>query len=32
LEHKIGTVNPQATFAAQQELKEGWLKLTQTGG
>ncbi|KOP26853.1 hypothetical protein AMR41_07990 [Hapalosiphon sp. MRB220] len=31
LKHKIGTVSTQATFSAQQELKEGWLKLTQTG-
>ena len=31
VEQTIGTVNAQATFTAQQELKEGWLKLTPTG-
>jgi hypothetical protein len=31
-EAKIGTVNPQAAFTARQEIKEGWLKLSQDQG
>jgi hypothetical protein len=31
-ETKIGTVNPQAAFTARQEIKEGWLKLSQDEG
>jgi hypothetical protein len=31
-ETKIGTVNPQAAFTGRQEIKEGWLKLSQDQG
>jgi len=30
-EREIETVNPQATFSAQQEIREGWIRLTQDG-